>query len=423
MSALALVKAKVVSGRSFTGKSLWNHRSAWVVRSSQKHRDYCNLATNPKRRVEDSTTLVAMLGGVASLRPVLSMMMMVIPRPERSAQRRAVAPEFREDFANTRCFVENLSKNTDWAALKDHFKAEGYPVIYASVSTDRDGSSKGCGIVQFETVHAAQHAIDFMKGTLLDGQDINIRPDFQEQSRRTAAGPNDDHFESRGGLGRRDRRDDTGASSRSRLGGFSRAAGDTAPVDIPLVESLLSERTELRKRRDFDGADAIREELRRMGIGVDDKARTWVVMGRGGSGAPGGDDANGRKGRAERSEDERDAQPWMSKPWTRVEGTDDGREVDEAEVLLRLAARDDARERRDFVGADSILEELIRMGVGVDDARRQRCWWLGRRADGREQDQIGTGAAPGRRKWYRGDEDGGGAEGSGDGRRKTQRRM
>jgi RNA recognition motif-containing protein len=314
-----------------------------------------------------------MLGGVATLRPVLSMMMMVIPRPERSAQRRAVAPEFREDFANTRCFVENLSKNTDWAALKDHFKAEGYPVIYASVSSDRDGSSKGCGIVQFETVHAAQHAIDFMKGTLLDGQDINIRPDFQEQSRRTAAGPNDDHFESRGDLGRRDRRDDTGASSRSRLGGFSRAAGDTAPVDIPLVESLLSERTELRKRRDFDGADAIREELRRMGIGVDDKARTWVAMGRGGSGAPGGDDANGRKGRAERSEDERDAQPWMSKPWTRVEGTDDGREVDEAEVLLRLAARDDARERRDFVGADSILEELIRMGVGVDDARRGAC--------------------------------------------------
>ena len=367
-----------------------------------------------------------MLGRVALLRPVLSMMMVMRegdPRPERSAQRRAVAPEFREDFANTRCFVENLSKNTDWAALKDHFKAEGYPVIYASVSTDRDGSSKGCGIVQFETVHAAQHAIDFMKGTLLDGQDINIRPDFQEQSRRSAAGPKGESFESSAGLDRRDRRDDSGASSRSRLGGFSRAAGDAAPADIPLVESLLSERTELRKRRDFDGADAIREELRRMGIGVDDKARTWAVTGRG-SGAPGGDDAtrNGSKGRAERSEDERDAQPWMSKPWTRVKGADDDREVDAAEVLLRLAARDDARERRDFIAADSTLEELFRMGVGVDDARRQRCWWLGRRADGREQDQIGTGAAPGRRKWYRGGEDGGGAEGSGDGRRTTQRR-
>jgi hypothetical protein len=51
MAALAcrrwrsLVKAKVVSGRNFTGKSLWNHRSAWFVRSSQKHRDYCNHST------------------------------------------------------------------------------------------------------------------------------------------------------------------------------------------------------------------------------------------------------------------------------------------------------------------------------------------------------------------------------------------
>eukprot|EP00965_Chrysotila_dentata_P262179 6214494-Pleurochrysis_carterae.AAC.5 len=80
------------------------------------------------------------------------------PRPE---------PEFRTRFAETRVFVENLTFETEWTDLKDHFKQAGYPTVYASISTDRDtGRSKGCGIVQFETVHAAQDAIEHMTGTL-----------------------------------------------------------------------------------------------------------------------------------------------------------------------------------------------------------------------------------------------------------------
>ena len=74
-------------------------------------------------------------------------------------------PEFRENFEGTRCFVENLSFDTDWRALKDAFSYEGYPIVYASVSTERDsGRSKGHGIVQFETAHAAEHAIAEMTG-------------------------------------------------------------------------------------------------------------------------------------------------------------------------------------------------------------------------------------------------------------------
>ena len=34
----------------------------------------------------------------------------------------AGAPEFRSNFEGTRCFVENLSSDTDWAMLKDHFR-------------------------------------------------------------------------------------------------------------------------------------------------------------------------------------------------------------------------------------------------------------------------------------------------------------
>ena len=70
-------------------------------------------------------------------------------------------PEFRRNFGETRCFVENLDPTTGWKELKDHFLDEGYPVVYASVSTDRQtGLSKGHGILQFETVHAAQEAIE-----------------------------------------------------------------------------------------------------------------------------------------------------------------------------------------------------------------------------------------------------------------------
>jgi hypothetical protein len=99
--------------------------------------------------------------------------------------------EFRREFKGTRCFVENLSFDTDWVSLKDAFASEGYPIVYASVSTERDsGRSKGHGVVQFETVHAAEHAMEQMTGFELDGRLINVRPDYQERDRRenSAAG-------------------------------------------------------------------------------------------------------------------------------------------------------------------------------------------------------------------------------------------
>ena len=84
-------------------------------------------------------------------------------RPSRGQRDRGGRSQ--EDFQNTRVFIENLSYDTDWKSLKDAFLSENYPVAYASVSTDRDtGRSKGVGIVQFETAHAAEHAIEYMTG-------------------------------------------------------------------------------------------------------------------------------------------------------------------------------------------------------------------------------------------------------------------
>jgi hypothetical protein len=205
-------------------------------------------------------------------------------------------PEFRRDFAGTRCFIENLSYETDWRELKDAFASEGYPIVYASVSTERDsGRSKGHGIVQFETAHAAEHAIAEMTGYELDGCTINVRPDFQEGRQRGRSDEN---------------------------GGGETARGATA---------------------------------------------------------------------------------WRNREWRRVAGSDDGMSgVDDAKVAHMLAERDAARDARDFTVADRLLDELADLGVSLDDAQRQRVWWIGRRADGRDVGGRGAAASRGRRSWHHG---------------------
>jgi len=201
--------------------------------------------------------------------------------------------EWRDNFAGTRVFVENLSYDTDWAGLKDHFLSSGFPVVYTSVSQTQDGASKGCGIVQFESSAAAEDAIREMTGSELDGRSLNVRKDAQESSRRQARGA--------------------------------------------------------------------------------------------GSGA-------------------RAADSWRDRQWSRVAGTADGEAaVDEAAVARLLAERDAARQQRDFQKADELLDDLADLGVSLDDARRQRSWWGGGGGDGGGGRGGGrSGAARGRREWFKG---------------------
>ena len=242
----------------------------------------------------------------------------------------AAAPEFRSDFQRTRAFVENLSLDTDWMSLKDLFSREGYPIVYASVSTDASGQSKGHGIVQFETVHATQHAIEHMTGAVLDGNDLNVRPDFQEGKRR---------------------RPSSGGGDRSQrppnAPGVYKRVGDSADLDVGRVEALLVEREALRKRRDFVGADEIRDDLREVfGVTVDDKDRMWYV---------------GERRPVSARDMGNEAPAWMTKAWERVAGSDDELVVehfDEASVVELLAERDAAREARDFETADRLYMKL-----------------------------------------------------------------
>ena len=232
--------------------------------------------------------------------------------PQRAPQRSRRSNE--AAFGN-RIFVENLSLDTDWGALKDHFKDAGYPVAYASVSYDREARrSKGHGIVQFETADAMEHALSEagMTGTILDGNSINCRPDAKAQ--HIAARARDSRrFDGYGDQGREHGGGSWGGDG-ARGGGratreynefghdYSRHAEDRAALDTATTERihrllwqvrgratgrlrfrlglrlrlrlrlwlriprLLWQRLEAKLSRDFDRADELLDELAAMGV-------------------------------------------------------------------------------------------------------------------------------------------------------------
>eukprot|EP01129_Flabellula_baltica_P017536 TRINITY_DN9742_c0_g1_i1.p1 TRINITY_DN9742_c0_g1~~TRINITY_DN9742_c0_g1_i1.p1 ORF type:complete len:196 (-),score=41.34 TRINITY_DN9742_c0_g1_i1:38-625(-) len=82
----------------------------------------------------------------------------------------------------SRCYVGNLSYQTNWQDLKDYMKSVA-EVKYAEILTDQSGRSKGCGIVEFETFEGAQRAITELNDTHLDGRLIFVREDRENGQR------------------------------------------------------------------------------------------------------------------------------------------------------------------------------------------------------------------------------------------------
>ena len=79
-------------------------------------------------------------------------------------------------------YVGNLSWETTWQDLKDHFRAAG-DVTHADVMQEHDGRSKGCGLVKFSSARDAANAIRQLHDTELQGRKIFVRED------REAAAP------------------------------------------------------------------------------------------------------------------------------------------------------------------------------------------------------------------------------------------
>jgi RNA recognition motif-containing protein len=73
-------------------------------------------------------------------------------------------------------FVGNLSWETGWRELKDHFRQCG-EVDRAEVAEGSDGRKRGFGLVRFHSAKDAQNAIQKLNGVEFMGRALDVRVD------------------------------------------------------------------------------------------------------------------------------------------------------------------------------------------------------------------------------------------------------
>lgn len=92
------------------------------------------------------------------------------------------------EISTNRLYVHNLSWRVSWQDLKDHFRQAG-DVIHTKILTEGPGGrSKGCGIVEMDTVDSAANAIEMLNDTDLHGRNILIREDREDNGGRHGFG-------------------------------------------------------------------------------------------------------------------------------------------------------------------------------------------------------------------------------------------
>jgi RNA recognition motif-containing protein len=82
-----------------------------------------------------------------------------------------------------RVWVGNLSFETSWQQLKDHFKVAGH-VLHADIMQDAEGRSKGCGLVEFEHPADALRSISLLSNSTLNERQIMVREDREDPGAR-----------------------------------------------------------------------------------------------------------------------------------------------------------------------------------------------------------------------------------------------
>lgn len=80
--------------------------------------------------------------------------------------------------AGTQLYVGNLSFDTTWKELKDHFRQCG-DVMRAEVAEGNNGRKKGYGTVQFFKKEDADNAIESLNGIELQGRALTVRLDHK----------------------------------------------------------------------------------------------------------------------------------------------------------------------------------------------------------------------------------------------------
>jgi RNA recognition motif-containing protein len=76
--------------------------------------------------------------------------------------------------AGTQIYVGNLSPQTTWRELKDHFRQCG-DVKHAEVKVNYQGESKGFGFVHFSNKQEADTAVSRLNGSELQGSALEVR--------------------------------------------------------------------------------------------------------------------------------------------------------------------------------------------------------------------------------------------------------
>jgi len=120
------------------------------------------------------------------------------------------------------------------------------------------------------------------------------------------------------------------------------------PLTDPEIHEYIVQREDARTAKHWQMADSLRDELRRQGVELDDRSRTWRT-------------ATGRTG--------------TYSGQAQVAAT----QLSDIEIRALVAERERARTQQDFVAADALRMRLLRMGVELFDS--ERTW---RTSDGRQ---------------------------------------
>eukprot|EP00596_Hydrurales_sp_CCMP1899_P001239 CAMPEP_0119034078 /NCGR_PEP_ID=MMETSP1177-20130426/1124_1 /TAXON_ID=2985 /ORGANISM="Ochromonas sp, Strain CCMP1899" /LENGTH=302 /DNA_ID=CAMNT_0006991293 /DNA_START=156 /DNA_END=1064 /DNA_ORIENTATION=+ len=95
------------------------------------------------------------------------------------------------EIAARSVYVTGLTWDTDEEELKEHFSQAGPVILATIIRQHRNGKGKasmGCGIVEFETIGAAENAIALMNETELKGRNIRVREDRIPEEKERSAG-------------------------------------------------------------------------------------------------------------------------------------------------------------------------------------------------------------------------------------------
>ena len=80
--------------------------------------------------------------------------------------------------------VHSRAWRVAWQDRQDHFRQAGEVIHTKSLTEGPGGRSKGCGIVEMDTVDSAANAVEMLNDTELQGRNILIHEDREDNSGR-----------------------------------------------------------------------------------------------------------------------------------------------------------------------------------------------------------------------------------------------